>query len=258
MLHNIKENQSPFKVMFNRFYLLILIIFPILFTSCSSQKKTYTIGLDPSFFPLDLMGKQTNLLAFSNELLYEISKIEGVNLKRVNMSWDNLLSGLDKKKYDSILSSMHPYIYILNKYHFSNLLLHTGPVLVSKLGSSTHLFDGMKGKEVAVSSSEDEALLIKLYPQVIIHSYHSIPIALNALLNETIDAIMMNYILALNFSQDLYAKEIKILTPPLNDMGLRLITRNGDQELIKIFNRGLKKLHDQGIYIKLLKKWSLD
>ena len=259
MLHNIKEPQFFFKAMLKRFYLFILIIASILITSCSSQKKSYTIGIDPSFFPLDLMGKEVNLFAFSNELLYEISRIEGVSLKRVNMSWDNLLTGLDEKKYDGILSSMYPYAHVLNKYRFSNLFLHTGPVLVSRKTVSTSFFEGMKKAEVAVSSIEDKTLLIKLYPQIIIHFYNSIPMALNSLLNETIDAVMINYILALNFSHDLYAKEIKILTPPLNDMGLRLITKSDNQTpLIEIFNRGLEKLQNQGIYIKLLKKWSLD
>lgn len=239
--------------------IFLLIVLSLTLVGCGSKGKTYTVGVDPTWFPLNLMGKEPNVFAFSNELLLEISRHEGINFERVNMSWDNLSLGLEEKKYDAILSSIYPYVYELKKYDFSDLYLNTGPVLVVKGDSMLNVSGGMEGKEVAVGTQEQEALFIRLYPQVIVRYYNQIPNALNALIGEYVDGVVVGYIPATAFVEDLYEGKLKIATPPLNEAGLRLLTvHEKHPELIEAFNRGLEKVRDSGKYEKLLKKWNLD
>lgn len=239
--------------------IILLLILACALVGCGSKKKTYTVGVDPTWFPLDLMGKEANMFAFSNELLLEVSRLEGVKFKRVNMSWDNLTLGLEEGKYDAILSSLHPYIFELRKYNFSEIYMNTGPVLLIKEGSDIDVTGGMRGKEVAVGSKASEALFIRLYPQVIIRYYNTIPTALNSLVGEYVDGIVINYIPATAFTHDLYQGKVKIATPPLDDSGLRLITMHGmNEELTEAFNRGLEKIRSSGTYEKMIKKWDLD
>jgi len=243
--------------MIQRFFLLIILALTLV--GCGSKGKTYTVGVDPSWFPLELMGKEANVFAFSNELLHEISRHEGIQFDRVNRNWDNLTLGLEERKYDAILSSMYPYVFEQRKYDFSDLYLNTGPVLLIKGDSDLNISGSMEGKEIAVGSKESEALFIRLYPQVIIRYYSMIPNALNQLVNDYVDGIVVGYIPATAFVQDLYEGRVKIATPPLNEAGLRLITiHNQHQDLIEAFNRGLEKVRDSGMYEKLLKKWDLN
>lgn len=238
---------------------LLLIILTLTLGSCQVKGKTYTIGIDPSWFPLNFQGKESNVFAFSNELLHEISSCEGVNFVQINRNWDNLNLGLEEKKYDAILSSIYPHLFELKTYSFSNLYLNTGPVLITKIDSEISIKSDMRGKEIAVGSKENEALFIRLYPEVIIRYYNKIPNALNALISDFVDGIVVNYIPATAYVQNLYDGKVKIATPPLNDAGLRLITMyKQNPELIEAFNRGLEKMRDSGKYDKLLKKWNLD
>ena len=243
--------------MLRKFFLIIALV--LILVGCSSKGKTYTIGVDPYWFPLDLQGKEANVFAFSNELLYEISRHEGINFDRINQNWDNLSLGLEEEKYDAILASIHPYIYQLKKYSFSDLYMNTGPVLIIKHDAELNVEGEMAGKEIAVGSKEMEALFIRLYPQVVIRHYNVIPYALNALVNDYVDGVAVGYIAATSYTQDLYKGKIKIVTPPLNDAGLRLITLyERHPKLIEAFNRGLEKVRDSGKYEKLIKKWDLD
>lgn len=239
--------------------LFLLIVLSLTLVGCGSKGKTYTVGVDPTWFPVNLMGKEPNVFAFSNELLLEISRHEGINFERVNMSWDNLSMGLEENKYDAILSSIYPYIFELKKYDFSDLYLNTGPVLVIKGDSMLNVSGAMEGKEIAVGTQEQEALFIRLYPQVIVRYYNQIPNALNSLIGEYVDGVVVGYIPATAFVEDLYEGKLKIATPPLNEAGLRLLTvHKKHPELIEAFNRGLEKVRDSGKYEKLLKKWNLD
>ena len=234
--------------------LLIVSIFILVSSGCSSGGKTYRVGVDPTWYPLDLMGKEANVFAFSNDILKEVSRLEGVYFKRVNMSWDNLLIGLKEGTYDGMLSSLHPYIYNLSSYDFSELMLHTGPVLVVRGEANIASMGQMVGKEIAVDSQTNEALLIQLYPDVIVRYYALIPQGLNDILAELIDGALINNIPATAFVQDLYEGRVKIASPPLNDAGLRMVTLQGEnKELIDIFNRGLEKIRDKEFTISFLK-----
>lgn len=238
-----------------------LITFSILLAlvSCGTGGKTYRIGVDPSWYPLNVQGKEVNIFAFSNELLAAISHEEGVFFERVRMSWDDLTLGLKEEKYEAMLSSMTPRRSLESQYVFSDPFLSTGPVLVISAQKKMGGMEQMKEKEVAVDSYANEALLIRNYPGVIVQYYDSIPEGFDEVISERLDGMLVNYIEATSFLRDLYSGKVKIATPPLDDAGLRLITlQNDNKEIVDIFNHGLEKLRSNGKLDKLLKKWELN
>src|SRR5689334_6241326 len=111
---------------------LFLCLLCALFYGCQSpssidEKK---IGVDPSWFPLSIPGRENNVTGFSTELLKEIGKMEKLHIVKVTVNWDDLVDGLRKQKYEAILSSIPPYTFNKQTYDFSELYLLTGPVLV--------------------------------------------------------------------------------------------------------------------------------
>lgn len=240
---------------------LSLFIFLICLTFCScgcSKKKShdYRIGLDPSWYPLEIPGMDKNLLAFSTELLHEIASLRKVKIAIIHMSWDNLTLGLAEKEYHGVLSSLYPYLFYEKKYSFSDPYLMTGLVLVVPAKSSITSLDKLKDKEVAVLRGSTAVTLVDKYPGVQTKEYDAVPSALNDLLQQNVDAVLVDYLIAQAYIRDLYHGQLKIATAPLNDQGLRLITLYDQAPgLIKDFNRGLKELKENGKYLELLKKW---
>ena len=61
-----------------------------------------------------------------------------------------------------------------------------------------------------------------------------------------------------NLVPALYPKQLKIISAPLNDKALRVITlRDANPDLITHFNQGLTKAHASGTYLKLRKHFQL-
>ena len=225
---------------------------------CSSSRPVYKIGIDPTWFPLDVINKEPYILAFSTELLQKIAQIKRVEFQRVTISWDNLLEGLKMKRYESILSSLEPHGFNLDKYQFSENFLNTGPVLVMRETATKSEVDTLYEKEIAAFSQNDEQLLMQKYPDAIIRMYDSLQKALVDLVIGNLDGVLIGYLQAFSYVNDIYRGQLKISSNPLNNEGLKLVTiAKEQQKLVQLFNEGLNELKKTGEYDALLKKWKL-
>jgi polar amino acid transport system substrate-binding protein len=237
------------------FLLLLLTLF-----SCgsSSSKGGRKVGVDPSWYPLELDQQEHNVTAFSTELLTKIGTLEKIPFIKVTANWDVLMEGLQKDQYEAILTSMPPYIFNEKLFDFSAVYLALGPVLVVPLQSTIHSLDTLDGKEIAVIAGSTGTLILEKSTGVLIRNYDTIPKALNDVAAGTIDGAMIDALSAVAYCRDLYQNVLKIATPPLTDEGLRLITKHGAApDLIKAFDKGLHKLKKDGSYDQLLLKWNL-
>ncbi len=222
----------------------------------SSQKTPYQIGVDQSWYPLLLDGKESNLTAFSTELLQEIGKKEDIAFSKITVSWDILIEGLKKGKYTAILFSMPPYSFNQQTFDFSDLYLKTGPVLVVSASFNYTSLDELSGKEIAVTSDPTGTFILEKYPGILIRNYDSIAKALNDVNSGEIDGAIVDVLMATSYCEDLYQGKLRIVTEPLNDTGLRLITlHNQAPELVEAFNDGLEKLKSSKEYDRLMNKW---
>lgn len=227
---------------------------------CSGKKKpvVYQIGIDRSWYPLEISGQEKNLLAFSVELLVEVAKEENLQLSVQNMNWDNILWGLREHKYNGMLSSMRPYTFYLKDYSFSSPYLMTGPVLVVPKDSKIKGIKQLKGQEVGVVRGSSAALILQKVPGIILKGYGTIAQTLDGLSKMEINAAAIEVLIAQNYVRDIYSDSFKIASAPLSDEGIRLITLHGDApELVKRFDHGLKRMKKTGAYDKLLEKWGL-
>lgn len=237
-----------------------LCLFFLFFASCSGKSSgyNYTIALDPAWYSLDQPGRETNITAFTLEVIEAIGKIEKVSIAIYQRSWSNLIYGLQEKDYDAICTTMQPYLFYEKLYDFSNLYLLTGPVLVIPTESNLSSLAQFGGKEIGILRNSNAALILEKYPNIIQRTYESIPKALEATTNGNTEGTIVNILAAEAFTRDLFQGKLKIATPPLTQEGIRLIAIKGQApDLIKIFNRGLARLKANGTYSALAKKWNL-
>jgi polar amino acid transport system substrate-binding protein len=240
--------------------IITLLLCALLACSCSGKKNksTYEIGIDPTWYPLQVPAQEKNLLAFSIELLVEIAKKERLPLAISTVNWDNLVQGLGEKKYAAILGSLPLYNFNVKKYSFSEIYLKTGPVLVIPENSSIKGVMDLKGIEVGVVHGSSAAVLLQTAPGVILRNYDTVPATLADLFDQQIEAAAVPAIIAQDYVRNFYSGNLKIIGPPLNDEGLRLITLHQTHpDLIRRFNKGLTALKKNGEYDNLLKKWGL-
>lgn len=241
--------------MFSKFFLSCLLF---ILWGCGSSQKPYKIAVDPSWYPLNFEERQNNILGFTNELLLAISSERDLPISLLQVNWDTLFEGLQKKEYPAILSSLYPYNFNEDIYSFSEIFLHIGPVIIVPKGSVAHSLKQLEGFEVGVLAGSSDILLLEKYPNILIRTYESIPTTLNDLLSGNIQAAILPILPASAFIQNLYYKSLTISSKPLTEQGLRLITlKNENPALIKAFNKALDHLKNSGEYDLLLQKWNL-
>ncbi len=247
--------------MTRRHFSLLLFLFTcLLLYACGGgpRGKEWTVAIDPSWYPMNFMGRDKQILGFTTELLQEVAHLQKIKVAKVQENWDNLLSNLQKEKYDAILSSMQPYIFYEKQYDFSHPFLLTGPVLVLPEDSKVTSFEQLSGKEVAVISGTADALLIEKFPGIIIRTFDSIPDAFNAMVMGHIDGAVVDGLQASAYCDDLYHGQLKVVGAPLTDQGLRMIALHDKAlPLIEAFNATIDKLKKSGKFAELSSKWGL-
>ncbi|MBA3957235.1 MAG: amino acid ABC transporter substrate-binding protein [Parachlamydiaceae bacterium] len=236
----------------------------VLVRACSAiimpqEYNTYHVAHATGWYPLDLFGKESNLEGFTDDLLYAISRSQEIDILPLTINPNIIFENLNNRKYDGVLALLPTSSQNKRIYELSEPFYPLGPVLVVKSSTQIDSLKDMEGKIVGVRTGASLIFNLDQYPSVIIRSYDNMIHALNELDNNIIDGVVLNSFSASSYTTGIYAGRLKIVTAPLTDEGLRLVTlKNADgKEFVDYFNAGLKALKEDGTYDKLLKKWGM-
>jgi len=236
----------------------------ILLRACNGRivgaPNFYRIAADGTWYPLQLMGKEKNMMAFSDELLTAIGKEENFRAQLSVVQYRTLFEELEGGKYDGILSSLTPNVVTREKYRFSDPFYLLGPVLIVPVSSPVHSLEEMGGKTIGIKSGSSVVFNIEKYPSIIIVPYDNANDAVDSLLNNQIDGVIMEAMPAYVAVQGFYVGKLKVASNPLTLEGLRLVANlsyRHSEDMIDRFNEGLKAVHESGVYDALLEKWGL-
>ena len=239
----------------------ILLCFLLFFAGCgssSSKLGPYSIGRDPTWFPLRLGAMSVNITGFTNALVQELAKIENKNFQIFDLSWNQLYDGLEEKRYAGVLTSLDPNPISTEKYSFSDPFLLIGPVLVVPVGSDARSLDDLKNTTVGAYAYDDSVLIIQKHPSIFIETYQQVTTALDAVADGRMAGALIPNLEARALIPNLYTNRLMIATDPLSKKGLRLATlKNQHMDLINSFNSGLEELRKQGTYQILRNKFGV-
>lgn len=231
------------------------------FTNENLPSSVYRISYDAAWSPLELYDKERDLSAFSEEIVRAIAVEEHLPLEVIPLQSENLLEFLDRGNYKGILSSISLQPEEEDKYLSSNPYYLLGPVLVVPKSSNVKLLNELKNQDVGIINDSDE-LFLRNYKDIhfVFYDYDDLDKMADDVSNHVIQGMILNLIPAYEYTENgLYQNQLKVVTAPLNQDGLRLITKNNpdSKELIKHFNAGLKAIKKNGTYKKKLSKWDL-
>jgi len=222
-------------------------------------KPLYVIARDATWYPASIPGKEQSMLAFSNELFFDVASAEDFKVKLIGVGYSGLLRGLQTGEFDAVATSLLPTSANKEHYYFSDPFYRLGPVLVVKSDSKVRSLEDLGSGTVAVRRGFKIPFNPEEYPNLIITVYDQPRDVVPKLIDNTIDAIIMDAIQGYNTTQGYYSGRMKVATDPLNDEGLRLVAlKNANGvELIDRFNKGLSEIKENGAYDQILQKWDL-
>lgn len=241
--------------------LLIAFALTLTFFSCNKpfKEKTYTIGIDPSFFPLKLMGQDKNVYGYTQELFTLIGKENHLNLAFLKVNWDETTASLKNGKIEALITALRPYVFYQKDFAFSDLFLATGPVLIERASDPLKTLSELSGKMIGVIKGSDAPFILEAYPGITIVGFETIPEMLDALMNEKVDGALLESLIANAYCRDLYQGKLKIAGKELSDDGLRLLAlKEKKEELLPRIDETLLKFKKNGTLTELATKWQID
>lgn len=232
------------------------------FRACTSRSlgapSVYNIGIDPSWYPMSLYGKDQSFTAFSTALLREIGQNQKIKFSIIRSGPKQLFELLDDGIVNGVLTSEKERVNE-DLYYFSEPYYRLGAVFIVRKNFDFHSLKSLPYARIGIKRGSSILYYITIDPSISIQPYDSPLIALDQLIRGDLDGIVMNELLAYLYFGGLYRDKLTIATAPLTMEGLRLATlkdRRG-KDLIEKFNIGLKNLIQNGTYAELIKEWDL-
>ena len=241
---------------------LLLIAMSMSCSSCSKKeepKRPFRIARESSWYSLRLHGKERILRAFIDDIVDIIAEREGIPIEKVTITPESSLKRLKEHSFDAVFTFLSPKDVRAQPHVFSDMIFYLGPVLIVRIDSPISSLQDMKEKVLGLRMGESLAFSEEKHPSAVIRYYPELPVALEDLEDEQIDAVVVDAFEARKYLQYAYRDKLKLLPTPLSSYGLRLLIHKdaADDSFAKRFNELLDVVKDDGTFEVMLKKWDL-
>ncbi len=227
-------------------------------TDQSKRRTPYIIGQNGQWESLNLCGKENNVSGFSDDLLREIGRVEGITMQVVSTNQSPVITLLNQEGIDAVLTSLATSGQNMRRYDFSQPYFLAGPVLVIRKNASYTSLDQMKAKDIGFERGNVWALQLANTADAVFLPYDDILRAFDDLQKGSLDGVVVDAVVGYRLVGGIYRTVLKIAGPPLVPMALRLVVEKGkNEELIQHFNHGLEVVKKDGLYTKMLHYWGL-
>lgn len=223
-------------------------------------QKTYLIAIDKDWPSLSLGVRNANMTAFCETVLQAVARNQQLRLSTVQVSTQNIFQKLNSKQYAGVISPLLPQLSHTLQYLYSVPLYHLGPVLVVNKTSRFTSIAEMDGKAIGIVKDIAHLIDVTSYPKLRFIYYDTPSQAFADLAHNKIDGVVMESLYAHANIQGLYANAFRILSPQLQEAGIRLILLHeskADEQFMEAFNQGLQDLREDGAYKDLIGRWDL-
>jgi polar amino acid transport system substrate-binding protein len=220
--------------------------------------RTVTVGTSADFPPFEYI-ENGQFVGFDMDLMREIAKIAGFELKFVDMSFDSLIPALRAGQIDVAAAAMTITEERKKVVDFSMPYWTADQSIIVKADSDftiTVLF-GKYRIGVQTGTTGDlwctENLVQKgLLPERNLKRYDTFILALGDLLNGNIDAIVLDSPVANRFAA---TKPVKVVGIIVTGEQYGIAVRKGNKELLDKINQALKTLIETGKINELIDKY---
>ncbi len=250
--------------------LALVMIFSILVAGCGKKddintKKTFTIGLDPSFAPYGYKDSETGeLVGFDIDLAKEVAKRNGWEFKAQPIDWNSKDMEINSGTIDCIWNG-----FTINGreklYTWTQAYVDSSQVIVIKKDSGIKTLEDLKDKiivtqegssaKAVLEDKEDEKIvaLVKSFKEIqYVPMYSTAFLSLKA---GSVDAVAGDIDIAQSYVKN--NEEFKILEEHLAVEQYGVGFKLGNTALRDTVQKTLYEMMDDGTFLKIAEKWEL-
>lgn len=219
------------------------------------EKGVMVAGLDDSFPPMGYRNENNELVGFDIDMGEEIAKRMGIRIEWQPTDWDGVISALQTKRFDVIISGMTVTEERAQQVNFTQPYVKAGVVALVKAGNdSVKSREDLSGKVVGIQGgSSGEEVVKELEGLKEVKRYKQFPECLSDLEIGRLDAAIVDVTVAAHYLA-LRPGVFQIATP-LNEELFAIATRKEDTKLLDELNRVLSEMKADGTLERISLKW---
>lgn len=224
-------------------------------SGAADADKTYIIATDTTFAPFEFEDESGNKVGIDMDLLAAIAEDQGFKYEVQSLGFSAAVTALEAKQCDAVIAGMSITDDRKEKFDFSDPYFDSGVVMgVAENDDTTKSYEDLKGKNVAVKVGTEGAA----FAESIKEQYGFTTTTFDDSANMYEDVKAGNSVACFEDYPVLgygvaKGNGLKIVTEKENGSSYGLAVSKGESEdLLKMFNDGLKNLKDSGKYQEIL------
>lgn len=240
------------------FIALLFSLFVIGKSTVAADETTYEIGTDITFAPFEFQNEDKEYVGIDIDLLKAIAKDQGFQVNLRPLGFDTSIQAVQSGQVAGMIAGMSITDERKQSFDFSDPYFESGiQMAVKAKDDSIKSYKDLKGKAVAAKVSTESATFLeknqKKYGYTI-KTYDDANGVCGALKNGTVQAIFDDYpVIGYAVTK---GEDLKLVGEPEKGSAYGFAVKKGkNQELLKKFNAGLKKLKDNGEYQAILDRY---
>lgn len=220
------------------------------------------IGSDTTYPPFEMVDENKNIIGFDPDLMDEICRRANCKATFITTGWDGIFVALAQGQFDAVVSGVTITEERLKTLDFSEPYLSYGQtVLVRADEMAITGVDTLVGKRVGVqtgTTNDETASGFQKEGKVgDVRRYETFALAVTALMNRDIDAVIIDSYAADGFI-NLNPDRLKKVGEPFTSEALGIAIKKGDQALKQAFDAALAQMRADGTLDRLYQKWFVE
>ncbi len=244
--------------MFNKF-VGALVLLAALCSPAVAQTKPTTIvfATDATWPPMEFVNDQKQVVGYSIDYMTAAGKEAGFTPVFKNTAWDGIFAGLAAGKYDAVVSSVSITDKRKQAMDFSIPYYTVRQALIVKKDSTAKGLEDFKGKKVGAQLGTTGYFATQAVAGVEAKSFDEVGLAMEALNNGNIDAVVCDDPVAANYALNKYKDTLKIAailkSKEAENYGVAI--KKGNKAILQLIDKGIAAVKAKGIDKELQKKW---
>lgn len=220
--------------------------------------RKIVVATDATWPPMEMVDANKHIVGFDIDFMNAVAKEAGLSVTYKNTAWDGIFAGLASGQYDAIISSVTITDERKKNFDFSDPYINIGQIIVvPKTDRTTRKLADLKGKKAGAQIGTTGAFEIKKNAGVELKTYDEIGLAFEDMAAGRIMAVVCDEPTAAHYAlqKQEYKAKFKIVGEPFTHEGYGITVKKGNQELVALFNKGIKAVRAKKLDEKLRKKW---
>lgn len=211
----------------------------------------------PPFESIELKEDGTeDFIGFDIDIAKLLSEKLGFTYEINSMEFSGLIGALQSKRVDFVLSGISPTDERKKSVDFSKSYFYPKTAIICLKNENLYSLKKLEGKSIATIFGTSYANIAEKVKNGKVVLLNSSPLVMQELLNERVDAAIIDASQASEFIKKYKNLEFHVISAPeVESIDSYAIAFQKNSELVEIFNQALTELEESGEIKKIIVKW---